>query len=150
MIHGFHRQCQPFQLLSGPPWIHSSSGAGVVAAAPSGSTSQARRGVPSVGGGGDLGEACRAARAPAAGGGSGTGTPGSGPSRTGAGGASTALRSAYTVPSGPTTGSVYAPSSSVSRVTVAVGEVDAEERRAAAVVGGHDEGRGVGRPRERR
>ena len=48
MTHGFHRQCQPFQLLSGPPWIHSSSGAGAVADAPSGSTSQARSGVPSA------------------------------------------------------------------------------------------------------
>ena len=26
--HGFHRQCQAFQLANGPPWIHSNSGAG--------------------------------------------------------------------------------------------------------------------------
>ena len=45
--HGFHRHCHAFQLLSGPPWTHSSSGAGESADAPSGSTSHDRSAVPS-------------------------------------------------------------------------------------------------------
>ena len=94
MTHGLHRQDQPFQLLSGPPWIHSSSGRGAVAEAPSGSTSQARSGVPSaavavtsvsVPGSAARGAGCGSSRVLA-------GAVGS--SRTGAGGASTAARSA--------------------------------------------------------
>ncbi len=46
--HGFHRQDQVFQLDSGPPCTHSSSGAGASAAAAAGSTSQARSAAPSL------------------------------------------------------------------------------------------------------
>ena len=99
--HGFHRQDQVFQLDSGPPCTHSRSGAGDCAAAPSGSTSQARIGVPS------LARASTSASRPGrsgapAGPASQPGSPGSlASSRTAAGGASTAARNAYTqLPSG--------------------------------------------------
>ena len=57
---GFQRQDQPFQEPSGPPCTHSSSGCGP---SPSGSTSQDRSGAAVGGGGGDLGQRARPARA---------------------------------------------------------------------------------------
>ncbi len=48
MSHQFQRQLQLFQLMTGPPCTHSSSGAGRSAEAPSGRTSQARTVRPSA------------------------------------------------------------------------------------------------------
>ena len=48
MTHGHQRQDHEFQLISGPPWIHSSSGAGASAEAPSGRTSQDCTRLPSA------------------------------------------------------------------------------------------------------
>src|SRR5690606_36353846 len=47
MIQACQRHCQSFQEATGPPWIQSSSGAGLSAEAPSGSTSQPRISAPS-------------------------------------------------------------------------------------------------------
>ena len=147
MIHGFHRQCQPFQLFSGPPWTHSSSGAGVVAVAPSGSTSQARSGVPSSA---VVVTSVRLPGSAGAGGGRGQRNRDAGgiePDRGGRGVDGRPQR---------VDGAVRADDRVGVRAVVvgqpgdgAAGEVDAEERRAPAVVGGHDEGRGVGSPGER-
>src|ERR1700761_7450232 len=99
--HGFHRQDQEFQLDMGPPWTHSSSGAGLAPEAPRGRTSQLGIGVPSSA------AASISVRWP----GSVSGLPGlasragfwpsAASSRTGVGGSSTDERSAYTYrPSG--------------------------------------------------
>src|SRR5579859_1330906 len=48
MSHGFHRHDHAFQLNTGPPCTHSSSGAWAVSDAPSGSTSQPLITVPSA------------------------------------------------------------------------------------------------------
>ncbi len=117
--HGFQRQLHAFHDPSGPPWIHSSSGAGSSAEADSGRQSQARRGVPSSA------VAVTSSTRPGTTG-SGTGprsTTGCwcgvrGSRRTGAGGADTVARRAYTCsPSGLAHRSEYAASSPVSCVT---------------------------------
>src|SRR5262249_28375801 len=129
--HGFHRQDQQFQLDSGPPWIHSSNGAGSAADASPGRHSQARSGTPSSatvvtsttepgssstrpGLGRNTG--CRSAGR-GVGGNTGCWSAADGSSRTGSGGLSTADRSAYSAePSWATARSLYAPDA-VNRVT---------------------------------
>jgi hypothetical protein len=73
--HGFHRQCQVFQLPSGPPCTHSTSGAGAASGVVSGSVSQDRTVAPSAAvavtsvsepGSGGVSTAARAVMAPSA------------------------------------------------------------------------------------
>src|SRR5690606_1741976 len=129
--HGFQRHDQAFHDASGPPWIHSRSGAGASADAWAGSVSQARTARPSatvastsrtlpgtvVVGTGDGSAAAatgvRSAGAPEA-------TKAARSRRTGSAGAAIVVRRAYTLPpSGLTATSENTASSAVTRSTVA-------------------------------
>ena len=145
-IHGFHRHDHAFHEPSGPPWIHSSSGAFWSALAPSGSASHARTRRPScvvvstsVSVPGSSGVAAGLISAVVA--------PVARSIRTGCDGASYDDRSAYaTRPSGLTDTSVNVASSLVTRVTSSDSRSTPEHRAAAVVVGHHEQAAAVRQP----